>query len=169
MPPRDVLVRQPHKLSMPCACAEEDEDARRLKTNPGIGPVTAAAISALAPSGAELHERIRLRRLARAHAVAAIHRRQAEAWQNLQKGRPHTMPSDHGSKRCGALGRAQENSSRVVVGSHAWPHHRDDLNIRDGLLDAHKWAISSVEPSTCYDAPLRARSRPGAGDEPIKG
>ena len=29
--------------------AEEDEDARRLKTIPGIGPVTAAAISALAP------------------------------------------------------------------------------------------------------------------------
>jgi transposase len=26
--------------------AEEDEDARRLKTIPGIGPVTAAAISA---------------------------------------------------------------------------------------------------------------------------
>jgi transposase len=29
--------------------AEEDEDACRLKTIPGIGPVTAAAISALAP------------------------------------------------------------------------------------------------------------------------
>ena len=29
--------------------AEEDEDARRLQTIPGIGPVTAAAISALAP------------------------------------------------------------------------------------------------------------------------
>jgi transposase len=27
--------------------AEEDEDARRLKTIPGIGPITAAAISAL--------------------------------------------------------------------------------------------------------------------------
>ena len=30
--------------------AEEDEDARRLKTIPGIGPVTAAAISAAPPA-----------------------------------------------------------------------------------------------------------------------
>jgi transposase len=30
--------------------AEEDDDARRLKTIPGIGPVTAAAITALAPA-----------------------------------------------------------------------------------------------------------------------
>jgi transposase len=30
--------------------AEEDDDVRRLKTIPGIGPVTAAAITALAPA-----------------------------------------------------------------------------------------------------------------------
>ena len=96
--------------------AEEDEDARRLKTIPGIGPITAAAISALAPP-AQRHERTRLRGLARAHAAAAIHRRQAEAWQNLQNGRAHTTPSfDHRGKRCGALGCAQGNSRQ----GHGW-------------------------------------------------
>jgi transposase len=52
-----VLIEALHSLDEKIAIldveisrrAEEDEDARRLKTIPGIGPVTAAAISALAP------------------------------------------------------------------------------------------------------------------------
>jgi transposase len=52
-----VLIEALHSLDEKIAVldaeisrrAEEDEDARRLKTIPGIGPVTAAAISALAP------------------------------------------------------------------------------------------------------------------------
>jgi transposase len=52
-----VLIEALHSLDEKIAVldaeisrrAKEDEDARRLKTIPGIGPVTAAAISALAP------------------------------------------------------------------------------------------------------------------------
>ena len=52
-----VLIEALHSLDEKIAVldveisrrAEEDEDARRLKTSPGIGPITAAAISALAP------------------------------------------------------------------------------------------------------------------------
>jgi transposase len=52
-----VLIEALHSLDEKIAVldaevsrrSEEDEDARRLKTIPGIGPVTAAAISALAP------------------------------------------------------------------------------------------------------------------------
>ncbi len=52
-----VLIEALHSLDEKIAVldaetsrrAEEDEDARRLKTIPGFGPVTAAAISALAP------------------------------------------------------------------------------------------------------------------------
>jgi hypothetical protein len=39
----------------------------------------------LGTSGADLRERARFRRLAGAHAVAAVHRRQAEAWRDLKK------------------------------------------------------------------------------------
>ena len=50
-----VLIEALHSLDEKIAVldveisrrAEEDEDARRLKTIPGIGPITAAAISAL--------------------------------------------------------------------------------------------------------------------------
>ena len=52
-----VLIEALHSLDEKIAVldveisrrAEEDEDARRVKTIPGIGPITAAAISALAP------------------------------------------------------------------------------------------------------------------------
>ena len=70
-----VLIEALHSLDEKIAVldreiscrAEEDEDARRLKAIPGVGPVTAAAISALAP---DLRERARFRRVAGAHAVA---------------------------------------------------------------------------------------------------
>jgi transposase len=39
------------------ARAREDEDARRLMTNPGIGPVTTTALVALAPSAATFRKR----------------------------------------------------------------------------------------------------------------
>jgi transposase len=53
-----ILVETLHSLDNKIAvldaeiacCAEEDDDARRLKTIPGIGPVTATAITALAPA-----------------------------------------------------------------------------------------------------------------------
>jgi transposase len=53
----DVLIEVLHSLDEKiavfdaeiCRRAEENDDARRLKTIPGIGPITAAAISALAP------------------------------------------------------------------------------------------------------------------------
>ena len=56
-PTFDALIEVLHSLYEKIALldgeisrrAEEDEDARRLQTIPGIGPVTAAAISALAP------------------------------------------------------------------------------------------------------------------------
>ena len=48
-------------------------------TIPGVGPIIATAIVALAPDAAGLPARPRLRRLAGAHAAAEVDRRQAEA------------------------------------------------------------------------------------------
>ena len=76
--------------------AREDKEVRRLTTIPGVGPVIATALAALAPP-AEAFKRGRdFRGLGRAHAVAALQRRQAKAWCNLENGRANAAaPADH--------------------------------------------------------------------------
>src|SRR6516165_2904461 len=76
--------------------AREDKEVRRLTTIPGVGPVIATALAALAPP-AEAFKRGRdFRGLGRAHAVAALQRRQAKAWCNLENGRANVAtPADH--------------------------------------------------------------------------
>lgn len=71
--------------------AKADEAARRLMTIPGIGPVTATALLALAPAAAtfrsrDIQKRTRLRRLARPDAGAAFERRQGAPRANLEDG-----------------------------------------------------------------------------------
>ena len=74
----------------------------------------------LGTSGADLCERARFCRLAGAHAVAAIYRRQTEAWQNLENGRAHTTPPiDHRGECSGALGCMQRSPRGVMAGAHA--------------------------------------------------
>ena len=63
--------------------AEEDEDARRLKTIPGVGPVTAAAISALAPPAQTFARGRDFAAWLGLHAIATIHWRQAEDMQAM--------------------------------------------------------------------------------------
>lgn len=49
----------------------KDAQAKRLMTVPGIGPITATALIALAPAA---------QGVARSNAAAALDRRKAEAW-----------------------------------------------------------------------------------------
>jgi len=55
--------------------AREDEVSRRLMTVPGIGPISATAITALAPPAETFVKRSRLRRLARSHTSSKIDKR----------------------------------------------------------------------------------------------
>ena len=71
--------------------ATENSVARRLMTVPGIGPVTAAALTALAPPAADLPARSRLRRLARADPAPALDGRQAEARRDIEDGRANSL------------------------------------------------------------------------------
>ena len=91
--------------------AKADETARRLMTIPGIGPITATALLALAPPAADLQARTRLRRLARTDAAAALDRRQAAPRANLEDGRANAAPpADHRRERRRALGGPQWRS-----------------------------------------------------------
>ena len=74
--------------------AREDEVSRRLMTVPGIGPISATAIAALAPP-AETFAKGRERRLVGSHASSKVDRRQAEARCNIQNGRTHAQTPAH--------------------------------------------------------------------------
>ena len=68
------------------ACAREDEEAARLMTIPGNGPITALAIQALAPPMESFRRGRDLLRLAWPGAAATHDRGQAEAWQDIEDG-----------------------------------------------------------------------------------
>ena len=106
--------------------AKENSVARRLMTIPGIGAVTAAALTALAPTGPHVPARARLCRLAWAHAGSALQRGQGAARHNIQDGRAHAPTlADHRRQRGGALGRAQGCPGWLVAGAHAGPQAPD--------------------------------------------
>ena len=100
--------------------ASEDEVARRLMTIPGIGPITATAIVALAPPAETFAQGPRLRRLARPHAAPALDRRQAEAratsrrWASARSG---ACSSSAAARSCNR--RADAARQRLVAGADA--------------------------------------------------
>jgi transposase len=122
-----VLIEALHSLDEKIAVldveisrrAEEDEDARRLKTIPGIGPVTAAAISALAPPAQTF---ARGRDFAAWLGLTPL-QRSTGGKQKLggtsKRGAHNTPPIDHRGERCCALGCAKGSSCRIMVGAHA--------------------------------------------------
>lgn len=67
--------------------SKEDPAARRLMTIPGVGPVTATAIVALAPAAETFRSGRDFAALARFDAAAEIDRRQTAAWCNLENER----------------------------------------------------------------------------------
>ena len=66
--------------------AREDEEARRLMSIPGGGPVCASAIQAFAPPMESFCRGAGLLRLARSRAATALDRRQAAAGQDIEDG-----------------------------------------------------------------------------------
>ena len=100
--------------------AREDEVARRLMTIPGIGPITATAIAALAPPAETFTQGPRLRRLAGAHAAAEVDRRQAEAGRDLEDGRANAeAAADHRQQRGRAPGEQARRAGRLVARADA--------------------------------------------------
>jgi transposase len=128
-----VLIEALHSLDEKIAAlyveisrrAEEDEDARRLKTIPGVGPVTAAATSALAPPAQTF---ARGRDFAAWLGLTPL-QRQAETWRDLKKGRAHNAQSSARALSCVGL-REREHlqdhgSNARLLASHVcllrWP------------------------------------------------
>ena len=86
--------------------AKEDEAARRLMTIPGIGPIAATAIIALAPPIETFRKGPRLRRMAWPCAAPALDRRQAAARQHHARwasGRSGGCSSSAQARWCGRL------------------------------------------------------------------
>ena len=83
----------------------------RLKTMPGIGPITAMAIETFAPPMETFRARPRLRRLAWARPTAEFHRRQTEGWGEPRRWASVTFAACSSSGRwrlsAGRLGRAR--------------------------------------------------------------
>src|SRR3954466_7925349 len=109
--------------------AKENVVARRLMTIPGIGAVTAAALTALAPPAQTFRRvpaRSRLCRLARADPGSALERGQGAARQNIQDGRALAPTlADHWRQRGGTLGGPEGGPGWLVAGAHARPQAPD--------------------------------------------
>jgi transposase len=88
--------------------AREDEEAKRLMTIPGIGPITATALVALAPAAQAFKRGRDFAAWLGLTPPAALHGREAEARRDLPHGRTNLAPTaDHRSERDRALGNAQ--------------------------------------------------------------
>ena len=88
------------------ARAKAEDVARRLLTVPGIGPLIAIAIEALAPHP-DVSVGTGLRRVGGPHAGSKADRRQRQVGENLVHGRTHVPAIDHcGQRRRRALGQA---------------------------------------------------------------
>lgn len=110
--------------------AREDEVSRRLMTVPGIGPISATAIAALAPP-AETFAKGRERRLVGSHASSKVDRRQAEARCDIQDGRTHAQaPPHHRQQRGRATGEQTRCAKGVVARTDAGSQTADAGNRR---------------------------------------
>src|SRR4051794_8753477 len=119
--------------------AKENVVARRLMTIPGIGAVTAAALTALAPPAQTFRRvpaRSRLCRLARADPGSALERGQGAARQNIQDGRALAPTlADHRRQCGGTLGCPEGRSGWLMAGAHARPQAPDAGAGRAGQQD----------------------------------
>ena len=106
--------------------AKEDETARRLMTIPGIGPVTATALLALAPPAATFRRGRDFAAWLGPDAAAAFDRRQGALGRNLEDGRANVAPpADHRSKRRRALGGPQRSGTAGRGSRGCWPQAAD--------------------------------------------
>ena len=85
------------------ASVKADETARRLMTIPGVGPVTASAITATIQDIERLRQRARVRRLPRPDAAPELDRRQGAARAHHQDGRPLLAQASGGRRLRDAL------------------------------------------------------------------
>jgi transposase len=100
--------------------SKEDPVARRLMTIPGVGPIAATAIVALAPAAETFKSGRDFCCLARSDAVAEIDRRQTAARCNLEDGRANNTPfAHHRRQRCRAPSLHEGCSGRVLAGADA--------------------------------------------------
>ena len=102
------------------ARAREDEVARRLMTVPGIGPLIATAIEALAPPVETFRSGRDFGRLDRIDTHTAINWRQGTPRANIAHGRTNAAPpANLRGQRCCALGQAQRCPARLMARPNA--------------------------------------------------
>ena len=102
------------------ACARQDEQAARLMTIPGIGPIGAMALQAFRAADGELSARPRLLCLAGPRAATAHDRRQAKAGQDIEDGPTRSeAPLDHRRHGCRQLGGSSRRNERPLAGQDA--------------------------------------------------
>ncbi len=102
------------------ACARQDEQAARLMTIPGIGPISAMALQAFAPPMESFRRGGRLLCLAGPRAATTHDRRQAEAWQDIEDGPTRSQaPLDHRRHGCRQLGGQARRNERPLAGQDA--------------------------------------------------
>jgi transposase len=100
--------------------AREEDVSSRLMTIPGIGPITATALAALAPPPETFRKRARLRGMGRPHAASEIDRRQAEVGRHLPDGRAHPATAAHcRCQRCRASRKPARPGRGLVAGADA--------------------------------------------------
>jgi transposase len=91
--------------------AQEDETARRLMTIPGIGPITATALIALAPVAETFAKGRDFAAWLGLAPPAKVDGWQAEAGRDLEDGRTHVAtPPYHRQQRGGASGVATRSA-----------------------------------------------------------
>ena len=100
--------------------AREDKEVRRLTTIPGVGPVIATALAALAPPAGAFKRGRDFAALGRAYAVAAFQRGQAKARCDVENGRANAAaPADHWSEFCCSQGYQTRRPIRVLAWADA--------------------------------------------------
>jgi transposase len=129
--------------------ARENEVARRLMTIPGIGPITATAIAAIARP-ADVRQGARLRRLGGVGAEAGIDRRQAEARCDFQNGRAHSETAAHHRQ---PRGRAPGEQARRTDGIMARRHAEVTVALANKMART-VWALLIKQEN--YRAPVVA-------------
>lgn len=107
----------------------EDLEARRLTSVPGIDPVAAAAIAALAPDPCHLQEGIVTCSMGWLATTRTIHRRKATVRANIQDGRTDIETSSNHGSQCGRIrGQVRQDPAERLVGQHTPQKANDACN-----------------------------------------